>query len=149
MKVKSNFMGNDTKINANVIAVVEEGKVQTLDEYLQTMYEVNSNNNGTYIKYKDGTMICYGVQEFNLNFYDYWTNMKATDAVQITYAAEFISPTYANLTIAYGDNNWIGVQDMTGGSTSKSQLFRVYHPPVMGDGTATIKIQYFAIGKWK
>lgn len=149
MKVKSNFMGNDTKINANAIAVVEDNKGKALDEYLKEIVEVSSNDKGNYLKLNNGIMICYGLQQFSSNFKDYWTNMKATDPIQIEYPAKFIEPTYSYLTVGDGDNNWLGVQDNTGGSVSKSQLFRVYRPPVQGDGAVTFSIQYLAIGKWK
>lgn len=142
-------MGNDTKINANVIALVEDEKGTSLDKYLKNIIEVNSNIKGTYLKLNNGIMICYGVQEFDVNFKDYWTSMKASDPIQIEYPIEFIEPTYSYLTVGDGDNNWLGVQDNTGGSVSKSQLFRVYRPPVQGDGAETVSIQYLAIGKWK
>ena len=41
MKIKSNFMGNDTKIKANTIAMVDNNKGIPLDEYLGNLSELN------------------------------------------------------------------------------------------------------------
>lgn len=76
MKVKSNFMGNDTKINANAIALVENGKGTSLDKYIkEKAVEVNQTTNGFVIKFANGFMIQQKkvffqgynfVQDFNL-----------------------------------------------------------------------------------
>lgn len=149
MKIFKNFFKNNQKINASEIAFVYENKGITLDSILKTMVELKSNDKGTYFKLNNGIMVCFGLQEFNVNFKDYWTNMKATDQLNITYPTKFADPTYAYLTIGYGDNNWIGIQETSDGNAEKSQSFRVYRPPVQGDGSAKVKIQYLAIGKWK
>lgn len=44
MKVKSNFMGNDTKIRANTIAMVDNNKGIPLDEYLGNLSDLNTTN---------------------------------------------------------------------------------------------------------
>lgn len=44
MKVKSNFMGNDTKIKANVIAMVDNNKGIPLDEYLGNLSNLKTND---------------------------------------------------------------------------------------------------------
>ena len=42
MKVKSNFMGNDTKIKANTIAMIDNNKGIPLDEYLGNLSDLNT-----------------------------------------------------------------------------------------------------------
>lgn len=44
MKVKSNFMGNDTKIKANTIAMIDNNKGIPLDEYLGNLSDLNTIN---------------------------------------------------------------------------------------------------------
>lgn len=44
MKVKSNFMGNDTKIKANTIAMVDNNKGIPLDEYLGNLPDLNTTD---------------------------------------------------------------------------------------------------------
>lgn len=44
MKVKSNFMGNDTKIKANTIAMVDNNKGIPLDEYLGNLSDLNTTD---------------------------------------------------------------------------------------------------------
>lgn len=51
-------MGNDTKINANAIALVENGKGTSLDKYIkEKAVEVNQTTNGFVIKFANGFMI--------------------------------------------------------------------------------------------
>lgn len=44
MKVKSNFMGNDTKIKANTIAMIDNNKGIPLDEYLGNLSDLNTSD---------------------------------------------------------------------------------------------------------
>ena len=44
MKVKSNFMGNDTKIKANTIVVVDNNKAETLDNVLGNLSDLDTTN---------------------------------------------------------------------------------------------------------
>ena len=90
MKVKSNFMGNDTKIKANTIAMVDNNKGIPLDEYLGNLSNLNtsnksslvnainslfpnnvivesgSNSNGTWRKYANGDMECWFIQQVSV-----------------------------------------------------------------------------------
>ena len=49
MKVKSNFMGNDTKIKANVIAMVDNNKGIPLDEYLGNLSNLNTTDKSSIV----------------------------------------------------------------------------------------------------
>lgn len=44
MKIKSNFMGNDTKIKADTIAMVDNNKGIPLDEYLGNLSDLNTTD---------------------------------------------------------------------------------------------------------
>lgn len=49
MKVKSNFMGNDTKIKANTIAMVDNNKGVPLDEYLGNLSDLNTTDKSSIV----------------------------------------------------------------------------------------------------
>lgn len=68
MQVLKNLFGLNKKISASEIAYKDSSNnVDTLDNYLssKTIYDSGSNSNGNWIKYADGTMICYKRQTFN------------------------------------------------------------------------------------
>lgn len=50
MKVKSNFMGNDTKIEANTIAMVDNNKGVPLDEYLGNLSNLKTTNKTSFVE---------------------------------------------------------------------------------------------------
>ena len=49
MKVKSNFMGNDTKIKANTIAMVDNNKGIPLDEYLGNLSNLDTSDKSSIV----------------------------------------------------------------------------------------------------
>ena len=64
MKVKSNFMGNDTKIKANTIVVVDNNKAKTLDNVLGNLSDLDTTNKDSLVS---------AVNEVS-NFYQKTTN---------------------------------------------------------------------------
>lgn len=78
MKVLSNLFGNNTKINANTIAVKKtDNTADTLDNCV--IVDSGSNSNGSWIKWADGTMICYGYNMFTgINMTTQWGSMYET-----------------------------------------------------------------------
>ena len=63
MKVLSNLFGNNTKINANAIAIKKaDNTADTLDNCV--IVDSGSNSNGSWIKWADGTMICSNTVQY-------------------------------------------------------------------------------------
>lgn len=111
-------------------------------------YESGSNSNGNYIKFSDGTMLCWNYEER--------TDVGITSAYgsafitnyQITYPVAFVSTPVLNCTMfKWGTSASWG--DTTDNNTplTKGTLrgYDFYSRPV---GTIT-RIGWFAIGKWK
>lgn len=150
MKVLKNLFGNSTKINANDVAIKNiEGKAVTLDEFLSnaTIYESGSNNNGNWIKYTNGILIQWGKQQFGVNFGDFW-GYKGSNIMRIQYPIKFIENTSCCVTLAASTECWL-LTDYEEGTTVQSQQFRAIRPNGLGDGNATIILNYQAIGRWK
>lgn len=150
MKVLKNLFGNNTKINANDIAIRNiENKAVTLDNFLSnaTIYESGSNNNGSWIKYTNGILIQWGKQQFSINFSDFW-GMKASPTFRIRYPIKFIENTSCCSTISSGSESWL-ITASQQGTTIESQEFRIARPNGLGDGDATIILNFQAMGRWK
>lgn len=104
-----------------------------------------------YIKYYDGTMICYGTVNFTKSFSEFW-GFRATETLSINYPQEFIENTDAVLSVSKGDNVFILTQANTSAEHStknKTQNFRLVHPSGMGDDIQDMRVFFTAIGKWK
>ena len=108
-----------------------------------------TNANGTYIKYADGRMECYGTvslgnQTFNT---EYWSsfNRSGNENMYVNYAAEFIDvPTCVmNLNTI---NTWPILKGT--GTSSRGPTF-VAVCPKTHTVDQEIKVSYHAIGKWK
>ena len=66
MKILSNLFGNNTKINASAIAIKKaDNTADTLDNCV--IVDSGSNSNGSWVKWADGTMICYLSRGYSAN----------------------------------------------------------------------------------
>lgn len=84
MKIlKKLFNTSDTKIHIDEIALQIGGAPKLLSEAV--IVESGSNANGKYIKYGDGTMICY-----KLNYY----NMSINTDMELAFPAQFLGIDY-------------------------------------------------------
>lgn len=112
---------------------------------LNNIIESGSNANGSWIKYADGTMLCWKTYTFtNLAFSKAWGSFYETAYQEFGATPQtFIStPTiFAN----NGNGAMAGIEGLNNTSTSfgTAQLYR----PV--SGTASGSINLLAIGKWK
>lgn len=114
-----------------------------IDENYQEQKELITNGSG-YIKYADGTLICYGKSE----------------TAEIPYGSEYSE----NVTLpeSYKDNNFIVNVSITsggaswanvicrGGSTSENTIRLIAGNYIVSGSTArNIVLSYITIGKWK
>lgn len=121
------------------------------DNFLGLIISTGKNENGTWIKFSNGSMICFGTKEFSPTFSEFW-GLMATGKLKITYPQEFLENTDAVLTISKGDNVFIITQANVSSEHStktQSQEFRIAHPSSMGGGSQDNRVFFIAIGKWK
>ena len=101
--------------------------------------ETITNDNGTAIKFGDGTMICYGTATNGTGGY-----------VAAHYPAEFVEPPSSQqATIAYNNyttNNPVYIITQAG-----FDLTNIYCRKMDGsiETNTTVKINWFVIGRWK
>lgn len=150
-KVAINENSQVADINKVTASDINEIKSVVNQNYNDFYSEVQSNDNGTYVKKSDGTLICYGVQTFSVNISDFW-NMKASEQVKITYPINFKENTGAVINVLTGNNIWIiysANSPTEQSSTTQSQAFRFMHPTGQKNSSDSITVFYIAIGKWK
>lgn len=111
--------------------------------------ESGSNENGTYIKFADGTMICTGTKSFTGEA-DYTEDgsIYYKDVGEYTFPIEFIETPIVNVTNVnnnYTRHIWIG--GIANVSTSKIEHIIICNHWNATDGGGKLHVQ--AIGKWK
>ena len=75
IKAKMTIVTNGEVIQENDTATTENVySASAVDNKLAQIIQSGSNANGSYIKYSDGIMICYGNYSFNSSNSDYWGN---------------------------------------------------------------------------
>lgn len=115
--------------------------------------ESGSNANGSYVKYSDGTMICYQSQVFS--------NYQITGQQGVLYTTTLTPNDYpvafiGNLPIvsrSIKSTNWtvygFGSDNATAPSLTNSGSFEIFRGSSTGTGTVNTIIDIIAIGRWK
>lgn len=109
--------------------------------------KVNPNllyDSGTgYIKFEDGTMICYGEESGSGTRYDYWSNFDRISPTGFEFPKAFLSapqivlsPQQQASISGYAENISVSGFDAT-----------IFKPK--GTNNNNYKFRYIAIGKWK
>lgn len=106
--------------------------------------EVINNDNGTALKYADGTLICYGKKDnLKYNPADMWSWCDRTDKLSFNFAMSFNDIPVVSLT-----TNTFTVVSINVATISKNGVsFYAFQPK--NCGTTSLSIQYIAIGSWK
>lgn len=111
--------------------------------------ESGSNSNGSYIKYSDGTMICYktveGTAQITEQYYEYFYHTPDGKYFNLgDYAMPFIERPICNITFRGGNAQWIAaIQNQS--ATHAGDL----HILTVTSKTAGAYYDVIAIGKWK
>lgn len=137
------YMNADFKKN-----ITQNGKDIALKEEIEKI-ESGSNDNGSWIKYPDGTMICRGkmtitsgawVQTGSVYYYDHET--------PISFPQEFIDAN--DLSVEISSNNSAYVFLCQGVSYTASEITKVnLLRPTTTSNDVQLTISYMAIGSWK
>lgn len=125
-----------------------ETNVNELNEKVDSIIESGSNENGNYIKYSDGTMICYGHVDKKLSGMAAWGSLYNLDMTDVlSYPQNFITLPIVNMNIisdgAGSVAGWIANITTTNDGITKATFVR----PTTS--LYEIRMAYIAIGKWK
>lgn len=133
IEVVDSLDGNSTT-NAPSVHAVKSG-----------IMESGSNDNGNYIKFYDGTMICYETISKNVSLTDYWSQLKK-GLTSITFSQKFISIPLVNVGLV--DAEKFAQLSISADSVNTSGFTAIVFKPNAVTNTG-IKFSYIAIGKWK
>ena len=112
---------------------------------INSVVESGTNSNGNWIKYADGTMMCWKTYSFTANFNTAWGPVYECPEQNFGATAQ----TFISVPTIFGNNGngahaiLEGISGTTVNSFGKCILFR----PVSGG--ANVKINLLAIGKWR
>ncbi len=143
---KNNSIGNLPNLNTTDKDTLVNA-VNEINTKLGNIIESGSNENGNYIKYTDGTMICTKKVSFvGLQFTTAWGNAYETSPVNLgDYAQEFVDIPLMFISCAYSTASPEGLAN-----TKTSYGSVVFYRPIRTDATTYSYTFYLmAIGKWK
>lgn len=134
---KDIVIGSETEVTDDTKLFIDTGEVENLGSEISS----GSNDNGNYIKFADGTMVCYGkiLIEFN--------NQSVTPAKEFNFPTSFIdNNVIVNLTSIGGDNAYMFIFTTISYSSKFSVIARNYSNNTITKGR---EVGYIAIGRWK
>ena len=155
IKLNNNNYIDSTGIthNRELLSNIIDTNVSLLNGLInnKTIYDSGSNNTGSYIRFTDGTMVCYRTTgEFTIDINNAWGSIYyGKNTNQWNYAKDFISTP-------------VVIYDVIS-SSSTGEIKAYYEAPVItnsyisnisvGRPVATagvkVKLWFIAIGKWK
>lgn len=110
--------------------------------------ESGSNSNGNWIKYSDGTMVCYGSRSFtNINMTTKWGVVYESATQNLGSFPQTFSqvPDYVDVHSKGGAT----VYPETIDATTATSIGRTYFWRPLSSTSQSFTIYYYAIGKWK
>lgn len=109
------------------------------------IYDSGSNSNGSYIRYTDGTMICYINKAFLVDTNIAWGNVYESVNVQLgSFPQPFVEKPVVTVSCVGGTTVWVEALNATRTSLGSSWFMR----PVSTKNVST-ELSFIAIGKWK
>jgi hypothetical protein len=117
-----------------------------IEEAINGIIESGSNDNGSYIKYEDGTMICHTRKTITIAVNNAWGSLYASEVIAaLTYPVPFIKTP----TISFGVESAISVWAMCAEPGNNIRTPKFYLVSGVTNNLAYFDIEYIAIGKWK
>lgn len=105
--------------------------------------ESGSNANGSYVKYSDGTMICYNLYSNTLNITSQYEGIYYANTGAITFPVEFYDTPllFATTNLAGGGYTFYGNYTKTS--------FSGFAWKIQSASNYSVRVNWLAIGRWK
>lgn len=146
MKIRKAFQG--TVPDNKILDTYSASQTDTYScNYVNNIVASGSNTNGNYVKYVDGTMICWGNKTGSSSKSDWWGFSDRTDEISVTYPQEFT--TYPRLTIGtYSSDTTNG--SITNVITNQTKTgFKTFTLFAKNSSNNHYDFNFIAVGKWK
>lgn len=125
--------------------LTDDTKIPSVKAVKSGIMESGSNDNGNYIKFYDGTLICYADKYGESSLFDYWGQFKRGQ-VTVTFPQTFIANPFVNTGLKNAESFAqlsVSAEDIKiSGFTAK-----VFKPN--NATSVSCELTYIAIGKWK
>ena len=121
---------------------------ENLNYNFSHIVESGSNDNGNWVKYSDGTMLCYGTRLFeNVDVTKAWGNIYETESsIDFgNFPQTFKEAPKVFLTQGYGSTMFVEML----GSTTKEKIGSTWLWSPVTRAKAYINYNFLAIGRWK
>lgn len=147
------YFGSELRTFNNLVLQFQIEESPTPTPYIPWagyIVESGSNDNGSWIKYSDGNMICYGSKDVTLNCSQSWGNLfVGRYENHISFPQEFIDIPLLQIHTRSTTNSssWLISYDKT--TVSKSNFYEVDVARAIANSSVPITIIFIAIGKWK
>lgn len=162
--VKGTLEINSTKAQRTIVLRDEEGKIQTSlglngittpslscdNFYLGNapIIESGSNDNGSYVKYADGTMICRAKKNIVTGTWGATGSMYYYDFSEpISFPEEFLDEDTLSVEISSNNSSFVFLCQGVSYTASEITKVNLLRPTLANNSSITIS--YIAIGKWK
>lgn len=146
--VFENLPSTKTPLNAENLNQLQEN----IENAMSSIVESGSNDNGNYIKFENGIMMCFQNVIMNVSLTSGGNNAyyARVDSGIPDYPQPFTEVYYANVTVF--NNNISSVTPYNGNKEAGSRLNKIagtlyFYSP--GSSEETAFVQIMAIGKWK
>lgn len=144
MKIRKAFQG--TIPDNKILDTYSTSQTDTYScNYVNGIVETGNNNNGNYIKFIDGTMICYKSVSNSCAMTSGWGSLYEGSMSLGSWPVSFISTPQVQVT----NNSTIGAMIEGFGSTPTTTSAGSIYLVRPTSATYTVTINIFGIGKWK
>lgn len=146
--IKTNWIDDETAITADRMNNIETG-IENVTNSVANIIDSGTNNNGTWIKYSNGTMICTktvtGTAYITEQYYNYFYHTPDNRSFDLgDFAQTFIERPICNIIFRGGNTQWIGsIQNQSASHIGDLHLLSVTSK------TAGAYYDIIAIGRWK
>lgn len=144
---------NKTKVNLDNNLILKSENVEynndTLKNTLDKIIETGSNSNGSWIKYLNGIMICYGKTTKNVSITNFSNSQKYyyQDDINIKLPISFIDSDYYSNVIAVNNQN--GSQNVYAIRNKTQSKFDFCLSSLISFSSNNNTFWWLAIGRWK
>lgn len=139
--VKIQFQDNVTKANANTFNTMQDN----IEDAIDGIIESGSNANGNYVKYIDGTMICWKTTNFpNLAITGSFQGVYYANSGDINFPQTFYSVPVVNVLTSIGGGGFA----IYGGTSLTTQKFNGFFWKTQST-TMDVICHWVAYGRWK
>ena len=134
----------NSKLNADNLNLLQDN----VDEAINEVLESGTNTNGSYVKFNDGTMICFQPKVFQVSEFEQWGSLyRKIIQNPFIFPVSFITyPTVVAGVRNTNNSQLFGMPDGLVISQSGIESLQLIRPT---DSSGEIIINYFAVGKWK